>query len=40
MGFVSEESTSGFVFPSAYLQSIVIDYKKSSKQRGNLPGGM
>ncbi|TMK20692.1 MAG: phosphate/phosphite/phosphonate ABC transporter substrate-binding protein, partial [Alphaproteobacteria bacterium] len=27
MGFVSEESTSGFVFPSAYLQSIGIDYK-------------
>ena len=25
MGFVSEESTSGFVFPSAYLQSIGID---------------
>src|SRR5262249_44904421 len=28
VGFVSEESTSGFVFPSAYLQSIGIDYKK------------
>ena len=27
MGFVSEQSTSGFVFPSAYLQSIGIDYK-------------
>ena len=27
VGFVSEESTSGFVFPSAYLQSIGIDYK-------------
>src|SRR6266545_5004112 len=27
IGFVSEESTSGFVFPSAYLQSIGIDYK-------------
>jgi phosphonate transport system substrate-binding protein len=27
MGFVSEESTSGFVFPSAYLQSIGIDYR-------------
>jgi phosphonate transport system substrate-binding protein len=27
MGFVNEESTSGFVFPSAYLQSIGIDYK-------------
>src|SRR5262249_9419634 len=40
MGFVSEESTSGFVFPSAYLQSNGIDYKKSTKQRGNLPGGM
>jgi phosphonate transport system substrate-binding protein len=27
IGFVTEESTSGFVFPSAYLQSIGIDYK-------------
>jgi len=27
MGFVSEESTSGFVFPSAYLRSIGIDYR-------------
>lgn len=28
IGFVSEESTSGFVFPSAYLKSVGIDYKK------------
>ena len=27
IGFVTEESTSGFVFPSAYLQSIGINYK-------------
>lgn len=27
-GFVSEESTSGFVFSSAYLLSVGIDYKK------------
>src|SRR5258708_16875031 len=26
-GFVNEESTSGFVFPSAYLKSVGIDYK-------------
>ena len=27
-GFVTEESTSGFVFSSAYLQSVGIDFKK------------
>jgi phosphonate transport system substrate-binding protein len=27
MGFISGESTSGFVFPSAYLQSIGINYR-------------